>query len=446
MSTGTLVRGARMVNEGRTIEADVLFRQGVIDRIAPEGIGSASSVEEVRAEGLFLLPGAIDDQVHFREPGLTHKEDIAHGSAAAVAGGVTSYMEMPNTDPQTLSQELLTAKYALGAASSVANYSFYMGVGNTNMDEVLRTDPRSVCGLKAFLGSSTGNMLVDAPGTLERLFREAHMLLAVHAEHEPTIRANMAAAVERWGEGIPMEQHPMIRSEEACYRSSSMAVALAKEHGTRLHVLHISTARELDLFTPGPLEDKRITAEACVHHLWFTDADYATKGTLLKWNPAVKRATDRDALRQAVRDGRIDVVATDHAPHTLEEKARPYAQCPSGGPLVQHSVVAMLELAFQGFFTVEEVVEKMCHAPARMFQVERRGYLREGYQADAVLIDPEAPWTVDRGNVISKCGWSPFEGQQFQARVVRTWVNGHLAYMEGRVNSNVRGERLRFER
>ena len=446
MNTGTLIRAARMVNEGRTIEADVLFRHGVIDRIATEGIGSASSVDEVRAEGMLLLPGAIDDQVHFREPGLTHKEDIAHGSAAAVAGGVTSYMEMPNTDPQTLSQELLTAKYALGAASSVANYSFYMGVGNTNMDEVLRTDPRSVCGLKAFLGSSTGNMLVDAPGILERLFREAHMLLAVHAEHEPTIRSNMAAALERWGEGIPMEQHPMIRSEEACYRSSSMAVALAKEHGTRLHVLHISTARELDLFTPGPLENKRITAEACVHHLWFTDADYATKGALLKWNPAVKRAADRDAVRQAVRDGRIDVVATDHAPHTLEEKARPYAQCPSGGPLVQHSLVAMLELARQGQFTVEEVVEKMCHAPARMFQVERRGYLREGYQADAVLVDPNAPWTVDRTNVISKCGWSPFEGQQFHTRVLRTWVNGQLAYANGQVNDRVRGERLSFDR
>ncbi|MBP6392348.1 MAG: dihydroorotase [Flavobacteriales bacterium] len=446
MSTGTLIRAARMVNEGRTIEADVLFRHGVIDRIATEGIGSASSVDEVRADGMLLLPGAIDDQVHFREPGLTHKEDIAHGSSAAVAGGVTSYMEMPNTDPQTLSQELLTAKYALGAASSVANYSFYMGVGNTNMDEVLRTDPRSVCGLKAFLGSSTGNMLVDAPGTLERLFREAHMLLAVHAEHEPTIRANMAAALARWGEGIPMEQHPMIRSEEACYRSSSMAVALAKEHGTRLHVLHISTAGELDLFTPGPLENKRITAEACVHHLWFTDADYATKGALLKWNPAVKRATDRDALRQAVRDGRIDVVATDHAPHTLEEKARPYAQCPSGGPLVQHSLVAMLELARQGQFTVEEVVEKMCHAPARMFQVERRGYLREGYQADAVLVDPNAPWTVDRTNVISKCRWSPFEGQQFHTRVLRTWVNGQLAYANGQVNDRVRGERLSFDR
>ncbi|MBK6543270.1 MAG: dihydroorotase [Flavobacteriales bacterium] len=446
MNTGTLIRAARMVNEGRTIEADVLFRHGVIDRIATEGIGSASSVDEVRAEGMLLLPGAIDDQVHFREPGLTHKEDIAHGSAAAVAGGVTSFMEMPNTDPQTLTQELLTAKYALGAASSVANYSFYMGVGNTNMDEVLRTDPRSVCGLKAFLGSSTGNMLVDAPGILERLFREAHMLLAVHAEHEPTIRSNMAAALERWGEGIPMEQHPMIRSEEACYRSSSMAVALAKEHGTRLHVLHISTARELDLFTPGPLENKRITAEACVHHLWFTDADYATKGALLKWNPAVKRAADRDAVRQAVRDGRIDVVATDHAPHTLEEKARPYAQCPSGGPLVQHSLVAMLELARQGQFTVEEVVEKMCHAPARMFQVERRGYLREGYQADAVLVDPNAPWTVDRTNVISKCGWSPFEGQQFHTRVLRTWVNGQLAYANGQVNDRVRGERLSFDR
>ncbi|HRN36139.1 MAG TPA: dihydroorotase, partial [Flavobacteriales bacterium] len=332
-----LIRNARVVNEGTVTEADVLVRNGRIEQVAAQGIGTASGVQEFDAQGRHLLPGAIDDQVHFREPGLTHKEDIAHGSAAAVAGGITTFMEMPNTVPQTLTQELLEAKYALGAASSVANYSFYMGASNTNVDEVLRTDPRTVCGLKAFLGSSTGNMLVDNPETLERLFSEAHLILAIHAEDEPTIRRNMAEAVAKYGDNIPMEHHPLIRSAEACWRSSSNAVALAKQHGTRLHVLHISTAKELDLFTPGPLEGKRITAEACVHHLWFTDVDYASKGPFIKWNPAVKTKADRDAISQAVKDGRIDVVATDHAPHTWEEKQQPYAKCPSGGPLVQHA-------------------------------------------------------------------------------------------------------------
>lgn len=435
-----------MVDGGRTFAADVLVRDGAIERVAPEGIGSAPGVQELDGRGRHLLPGVIDDQVHFREPGLTHKDDIAHASAAAAAGGVTSFMEMPNTQPQTLSQELLEAKYGLGAASSVVNYSFYMGVGNDNLDEALRTDPRTVCGLKAFLGSSTGNMLMDDPGTLDALFRKAHMILAIHAEDEGTIRANMQRAVERWGEDIPIEQHPLIRSAEACWKSSSNAVALAKEHGTRLHVLHISTARELDLFTPGPLEGKRITAEACVHHLWFTDADYARKGSLIKWNPAVKTAADRDAIRQAVIDGRIDVVATDHAPHTLEEKALPYAKCPSGAPLVQHSLVAMLELAHQGVFSVEQVVEKLSHAPARMFQVERRGFVREGMHADLVLVDLDAPWTVAKDDLLYKCGWSPLEGQRFRARVLNTWVNGRMVYADGAVDRSVRGQRLRFDR
>jgi dihydroorotase len=441
-----VLRDALVVNEGRSFRADIVVRSGVIDRIAPEGVGSVAGVRDMDVKGRTLLPGVIDDQVHFREPGLTHKEDIAHASAAAAAGGVTSYMEMPNTVPNTLTQALLEEKYQRAAESSSVNYSFYMGVANDNLDEVLRTDPRTVCGLKAFLGSSTGNMLVDEPTTLESLFRKAHMLLAVHAEDEATIRANMAAAVARWGDAIPVEEHPNIRSADACHISSSNAVALAREHGTRLHVLHISTARELELFEPGPLEGKRITAEACVHHLWFTDSDYATKGNLIKWNPAVKTSADRAAIRQAVIDGRIDVVATDHAPHTLEEKRQPYAQCPSGGPLIQHSLVAMLEMVGQGIFTLEQIVDKMCHAPARMFQIESRGFIREGYHADLVLVDRNSPWTVTTDSVLSKCGWSPFTGQKFGSRVLNTWVNGQLVYDQGRVQQDIRGQRLLFQR
>lgn len=441
-----LIRNAVVADSGATFEADLLIRDGLIEQLSRAGIGQVNNVAELDAEGMLLLPGVIDDQVHFREPGLTHKEDIAHATAAAAAGGVTSFMEMPNTQPQTLTQELLEAKYALGAQHALVNYSFYMGVSNHNLDEVLRTDPRTVCGLKAFLGSSTGDMLVDDTATLERLFSKAHMLLAIHAEDETTIRENMEAAVARWGDAIPVEEHPRIRSAEACYLSSSRAVAMAKEHGTRLHVLHISTARETALFEPGPLENKRITAEACIHHLWFTDADYAEKGALLKWNPAVKTGEDRAAIRQAVIDGRIDVVATDHAPHTLEEKAMSYAKCPSGGPLVQHSLVAMLELERQGIFTLAQVVEKLSHAPARLFAVQRRGFIREGYHADLVLVDRNAPWTVDRSNVLSKCGWSPFEGQRFTSKVVRTWVNGRPVYAEGKVDHSVRGQRLLFDR
>jgi dihydroorotase len=443
---GTVIRNATVVNEGHCTQADVLLRGGLIERIAPEGIGAARDVEEVDAQGRHLLPGVIDDQVHFREPGLTHKEDIAHATAAAAAGGVTSYMEMPNTVPNTLTQELLEQKYARAAEVSLVNYSFYMGVGNDNLDEVLRTDPRTVCGLKAFLGSSTGNMLVDDPLTLDGLFRKAHMLLAIHAEDEATIRANMNAAVEKYGEHIPMEEHPLIRSEEACYLSSSNAVALAREHGTRLHVLHISTAREVELFDPGPVENKLITAEACVHHLWFSDAEYATKRWMIKWNPAVKSDADRDMIRRGVVEDRIDVVATDHAPHTLEEKQQPYAKCPSGGPLVQHSLVAMLELMKQGTFTLEQVVNKMCHAPARLFRIERRGFIREGFHADLVLVDLNDPWVVEREGLLSKCGWSPFEDQRFHSRVLRTWVNGRSVYANGKVDHEVRGQRLRFDR
>lgn len=441
-----LIRDAQVVNDGRVIRADVLMHGDRIERVAAEGIGSSNGAKELDARGRHLFPGAIDDQVHFREPGLTHKEDIAHGSAAAAAGGITSYMEMPNTVPQTLTQALLEEKYTLARASSVVNYSFYMGCGERNIEEVVRTDSRTVCGLKAFLGSSTGDMVITDERALDELFRRAHMLLAVHAEDDPTIRRELEGRIARYGDDIPIEDHPLIRSAEACYASSSAAVARAKEFGTRLHVLHISTARELDLFEPGPLEGKRITAEACVHHLWFTDADYASKGNLIKWNPAVKTAADRDAIRKAVNDGRIDVVATDHAPHTLDEKAMKYRQCPSGGPLVQHAMPAMLEMARDGVFSVPEVVEKMCHAPSRMFGITDRGYVREGCKADLVLVDLEAPWTVSRDGLESKCGWSPFEGQRFHARVLRTWVNGRLVFAEGRVDHAIRGERLRFNR
>ncbi|MEO8069345.1 MAG: dihydroorotase [Flavobacteriales bacterium] len=441
-----LIRNALVVNEGRTIQADVLVRNGIVERVAEEGISAAKGATEFDAAGKHLLPGAIDDQVHFREPGLTHKDDIAHGSAAAVAGGITSFMEMPNTVPQALTQELLAEKYATGAATSVANHSFFMGVGNSNIDEVLRTDPRTVCGLKAFLGSSTGDMLVDEERTLDRLFREAHMILAIHAEHEPTIKANLAKAIARFGEDIPVEQHPVIRDTEACYRSSSAAVARAKEHGTRLHVLHISTAKELDLFTPGPLGNKRITAEACIHHLWFDEQAYAAKGTLVKWNPAIKTAADRAAIREAVLDDRIDVIATDHAPHTMEEKALPYTKCPSGAPMVQHALVAMLELVHQGVFTLERVVEKMCHAPARLFDVSKRGFISEGHHADLVLVDMDAPWEVSKANLLYKCGWSPLEGQRFRSRVLRTWVNGNLVWDGSRVDTSTRGMRLLFDR
>ena len=441
-----LIRNAQVVNDGRVFAADVLVRNGVIERVAAEGIGDGGAAMELDVRGKHLLPGCIDDQVHFREPGLTHKDDIAHGSAAAVAGGITSYMEMPNTVPQALTQQLLAEKYAMGAATSVANYSFFMGVGNSNGDEVLRTDPRTVCGLKAFLGSSTGDMLVDDERALDRLFREAHMILAVHAEHEPTVKANLAKAIAMYGEDIPLEQHPIIRDAEACYRSSSAAVARAKEHGTRLHILHISTAKELELFTAGPLENKRITAEACIHHLWFDEKAYAAKGTLVKWNPAIKTGVDRDMIRQAVLDDRIDVIATDHAPHTLEEKALPYTKCPSGGPMVQHALVAMLELVNQKVFSLERVVEKMCHAPARLFDVSKRGYIREGHYADLVLVDMDSPWEVSKTNLLYKCGWSPMEGQRFRSRVLRTWVNGNLVWDGEQVDKSTRGQRLLFDR
>ncbi len=440
-----LIKSATIVNEGRQFTGDIRIKNGRIEKIANEI--SAQNEEVIDGAGQLLLPGIIDDQVHFREPGVTYKADIATESRAAVAGGITSFMEMPNTKPNTLTQELLEDKYQLAATKSIANYSFYMGASNDNLEEVLKTNPQHVCGVKVFMGSSTGNMLVDNRTTLEGLFSRIDMLIATHCEDEQTIRNNEARARAEYGEEVPIALHPEIRSAEACYLSSSLAVELAKKHNTRLHILHLSTAREMGLFTNDlPLAEKRITAEACVHHLWFSQEDYAEKGTLIKWNPAVKTAADREAVLQAVLDDRIDVIATDHAPHTWEEKQNTYFNAPAGGPLVQHALVAMLELVQQGKIKIEKVVEKMCHSPAILFGVKERGYLREGYHADLVLVDPQAPWTVARENILAKCGWSPFEGQEFSHRVTHTWVNGNLVYKAGRIIEGTTGERLLFAR
>lgn len=440
-----LIKSPTIVNEGRQFVADVLIRDGKIERI--DASINAQADDMINAEGLLLFPGMIDDQVHFREPGLTYKADIGTESRAAVAGGITSFMEMPNTVPNTLSQQLLEEKYALGAAKSLANYSFYMGAGNDNLDEVLRTDASAVCGVKVFMGSSTGNMLVDDERTLENLFAQSPMLIAVHCEDEQTIRKNLEIAKSNYGRSIEPDMHPLIRSAEACYLSSSKAVRLAEKNGTRLHILHISTERELSLFRNDiPLTEKRITAEACVHHLWFSDEDYAVRGNDIKWNPAVKTAQDRDAIRRAVLDNRIDVIATDHAPHTVEEKQKDYLECPSGGPLVQHALPALLELHHEGVFTLEDIVQKTAHSVADCFGIDRRGYIREGYWADITLIAPNAPWTVQSSQVLSKCGWSPFQGQVFRSRITHTIVSGKLAYRQGNIVQEVRGERMAFTR
>ncbi len=445
MST-TKILNAQLVNEGQVQPVDVLIEGDFTTRIDTD-LASVPTDHTVDAEGKYLLPGLIDDQVHFREPGLTHKGDIHSESRAAVAGGITSFMEMPNTVPNTLTQPLLQDKYDVAAQQSLANYSFYMGVSNDNLDEVMRTDAAAVCGLKVFMGSSTGNMLVDNEQTLRSVFERAELLVATHCEDEQTIRENTARYRAQYGEELPIAMHPRVRSEEACYRSSSLAVGLAKEYGTRLHVLHISTARELSLFDNDvPLSEKRITAEGCLHHLWFDEGDYAEKGTFIKWNPAVKRAQDRQALLAAVANGPIDVLATDHAPHTLDEKQNTYFKAPSGGPLVQHQLVGLLELYHRQQLSLEVIVQKACHNPAELFQVDRRGYVRPGYYADLVLVDTDSPWTVNRSNVLSKCGWSPFEGQTFRSKVSHTWVSGHLAYEQGEFHEGQAGRRLRFLR
>lgn len=447
---GTLLKNAKIVNEGKIVSGHVLIENETIARIfkVEDDITSLETINEVvDVKGSYLLPGVIDDQVHFREPGLTHKANIQTESRAAVAGGITSFMEMPNTVPNTLTQELLQDKYDIAEKTSYANYSFYMGASNDNIEEVLKTDPKTVCGVKVFMGSSTGNMLVDNPDTLEELFSKCKLLIAAHCEDETTIRNNMAAYKEKYGEDVPVTCHPEIRSEEACYKSSSFAIQLAKKHNTRFHLFHLSTAKELELLeNKTPLKEKRITAEACVHHLWFSDEDYKAKGNFIKWNPAVKKASDRDAILQAVLDNTIDVIATDHAPHTLEEKQKSYFEAPSGGPLVQHALVAMLEHYHNGKISLEKIVEKMSHAVADCFHIENRGFIREGYFADFVVVDLNNPWTVEKSNILYKCGWSPFEGTTFKSKVLKTFVNGTLVYDSGTFNENYRGKRLTFYR
>lgn len=445
--------GANVVNEGQVGMADVLI--GSDGTIAAVGDAcnthkEASKALQIDATGLWLMPGCIDDQVHFREPGLTQKGEIATESAAAAAGGITSFMEMPNTVPQALTQQLLQDKYDRAAEVSAVNYSFFMGASNTNLEEVLKTDPRRICGVKVFMGSSTGNMLVDDRQVLEAVFKESPTLVATHCEDEATIRRNIEAARQRYGEAVPIGQHPYIRSAEACYRSSSMAIELATKWNTRLHILHISTAREVALFRNDiPSMEKSVTAEACIHHLWFTEADYEQKGTHIKWNPAVKTADDRAAVRAGILDGRIDVVATDHAPHTLGEKNNSYFKAPSGGPLVQHALPAILEMVHQGLLPVEDAVNLMAHRVADMFHIEGRGYIRPGYKADLVLVDPNDPWTVSRSNIRYKCGWSPFEGTTFKSRIRGTWVNGVQVYDGSQLLTKAgdhAGERLSFDR
>jgi len=441
-----LIKNASVVNEGAITKLNVLVKNGVIDKISPSLINDPAD-ETIDANGKYLFPGCIDDQVHFREPGLTHKAEIYTESKAAVAGGITSFMEMPNTVPNTLTQNLLEQKYKIASERSLANYSFFMGVSNDNINEVLKTNPRDVCGIKIFMGSSTGNMLVDRKEVLEAIFSKSKLLIATHCEDEETIKNNVEEFKKKYGDDIPVTAHPLIRNAEACYKSSSFAVELAKKHNTRLHILHISTAKELSLFdNTKPLKEKRITAEACIHHLWFTDEDYKSKGNFIKWNPAVKQKSDRDAIRNALLENKIDVIATDHAPHTLDEKQQIYTKAPSGGPLVQHALVAMLELHHDGIFSLEKIVEKMSHAVADCFQIEKRGYIREGYHADLVLVDLNKPWTVRKSNLLYKCGWSPFEGQRFNSSVSHTFVSGHLAYSNGAFNEEVKGKRLLFER
>jgi dihydroorotase len=446
MST-ILIRNAKIVNEGTIFEGDVLIEGKMIVEIATQISAKSSSTKIIDAEGNFLLPGIIDDQVHFREPGLTHKGTIFTESRAAVAGGITSFIEQPNTVPNAVTQELLEDKYKIAAEKSFTNYSFMMGGTNTNLEELLKTNPKNVAGIKLFLGSSTGNMLVDNEEALEKIFSSTDMLIAVHCEDEATIKANLAKFQAEYGADIPVSAHPLIRSAEACYISSSKAVELAKKTGARLHVFHISTAKELELFSNKmPLEKKKITAEVCIHHLWFSDKDYDAKGNFIKWNPAVKTDDDREALWAAVLDDRIDVIASDHAPHTMEEKNQKYAQAPSGGPLVQHALVAMFEAYHKGKISIEKIIEKMAHNPAKLFKIDKRGFIKEGYYADLVIVNTGLPWTVNKDNILYKCGWSPFEGTTFKSRITHTFVNGQLVYNNSKVKDIHVGERLTFDR
>lgn len=440
-----LLKNAKIVNEGLIFEGDILVKAGVIHKIGMNLSDNSSVVIDLK--GKLVIPGMIDDQVHFREPGLTHKGNIFTESRAAVAGGITSFMEMPNTIPMAVTQVHLQEKYDVATKSAIANYSFFMGATNDNIEEVLKTNPKKVCGVKVFMGSSTGNMLVDNEQTLTGIFSKCDMLIATHCENEATIRKNLAIYEEKYGLNMPTKYHPEIRNAEACYLSSRLATDLAKKHNTRLHVLHISTAKELDLFRNDiPLKEKRITAEACVHHLWFSDEDYADKGNLIKWNPAVKSVTDRAAIWEAVNDNRIDILATDHAPHTIEEKEKNYFEAPSGGPLVQHAVLAILQKVNEGKISLVRAVEKMCHAPAECFHIENRGYIREGYAADLVVIDDNKKYTVTKENILYKCGWSPFEGYTFDHTIDTTFVNGKIVYSAGKIIEAGSGERMVFNR
>ena len=443
----TLIKNAHIVTDGKTVKGDILIEGNYIKEINDSISAKSADVHVLDAEGKYVLPGAIDDQVHFREPGLTQKANIETESRAAIAGGITSFIEMPNTNPQTTTVEKLEEKFDIAAKTSYANYSFMFGGTNDNLEEILKVDPKSVAGLKLFLGSSTGNMLVDDPAVLEKIFKSTDMVISVHCEDEATITKNLQEHIDKFGDDIPLKYHPIIRSEEACYISSSRAIELAKKTGARLHVFHVSTGKETNLFSNKiPLKDKKITAEVCIHHLWFSDEDYDKKGTLIKWNPAVKTKEDRDQLWEALLDDRIDVIATDHAPHTIEEKNNVYTKAPSGGPLVQHAIPAMLEMYHKGKISIEKVVEKMCHNPAILFQVEKRGYVKEGYFADLVLVDLNNPWTVKKDNILYKCGWSPFEGATFKSRITHTFLNGALVYQNGKFNDVKAAKRLTFDR
>lgn len=444
------IKNALIVNEGKLFHGEVFVKDSMIEKVvdyANESPSEDQNYQVIDATEKVLFPGIIDDQVHFREPGLTHKADIYTESKAAVAGGVTSFMEMPNTIPQTLTQDLLEKKYEIGAEKSLANYSFYMGASNENIDEIIKTDPARVCGIKVFMGASTGNMLVDDPQALADIFSKAPCLVAVHCEDEPTIQRNLAKYNKEYGDNIPIEKHPLIRSVEACYKSSSYAVELAKKYNTRLHILHLSTEKELGLFDEKTLlKDKRITAEVCVHHLWFDQEDYKKLGTDIKWNPAIKTKSDKEALFRGLLQNKLDVIATDHAPHTLEEKQNNYVNAPSGGPLVQHSLLAMLEFYHKEKISLEKIVEKMCHAPADCFQVKNRGYIRKGFHADLALLDLNSPWTVDTSNILYKCKWSPFRDVRFKSKITHTFVNGNLVYENGRFYEDIKGQRLTFNR
>ncbi|MBS9462386.1 dihydroorotase [Flagellimonas sp. 389] len=440
-----IVKNAKVINEGGIMETDLLLEEDIITRMAKDITDGNADVIDVNGD--YVLPGIIDDQVHFREPGLTHKGTIGTESKAAIAGGITTFMEQPNTNPQTTTIEKLEEKFAMGARDSYANYSFLFGGTNDNLEELKKLDKNACSGVKLFLGSSTGNMLVDNEEVLEKIFSNTEMVISTHCEDEGTIRANMEKYQKQYGDDIPISLHPIIRSEEACYLSSSKAIALAKKTGARLHVFHLSTGIETDLFTNAiPLEEKKITSEVCIHHLWFSDEDYADKGTFIKWNPAVKTKMDREKLWEALLDDRIDVVATDHAPHTLEEKNNPYTKAPSGGPLVQHALQAMLQKEKEGKISLEKIVEKMCHNPAKLFDIDRRGFVREGYFADLVQVNRNTKNQVEKSNILYKCGWSPFEGTMFDSKIVRTFINGHLAYENGKFSAERKAKRLTFNR